>query len=76
MSLADRQALLARFLDDENLEMRIREHPDTVAAELDVPSDFVRWLAQLPVERVVSFRRSRQHKDALRSGNKPSVLDD
>jgi hypothetical protein len=76
MSLADRQALLARFLDDEDLEMRIRKHPDVVAAELDVPGDFVRWLSQLPVERVVSFRRSRRHKDALRSGKKPSVLED
>lgn len=75
MSVADRQALLARFLDDEALEARVREEPEDVARELGVPVELVRWLAELPAERVASFRRSRVHKDALRSGKAPSRLD-
>lgn len=75
MSVRERQALLARFLDDPELEARVRSDPEAVAAELDVAVEFTRWLAALPDARVASFRRSRVHKDAVRSGNKPTLLD-
>jgi hypothetical protein len=71
MSLAARQALLAQFLDDPQVEEAVRRDPERVAQERGVPADFVAWLAGLDPHRVVAFRRSRVHKDAMRGGQKP-----
>ena len=72
--LAARQALLAQFLDDPQVEQAVRAGPDQVAGERGVPGDFVAWLAALPPARVAAFRRSRVHKDAVRGGRKPSRI--
>lgn len=62
MSVAERQALLARFLDDPAFERRVRDDPAAVARERNVPLQWVHWLASLEPRRVRSFRISRQVK--------------
>ncbi|MBO6934917.1 MAG: hypothetical protein JJ863_08075 [Deltaproteobacteria bacterium] len=59
MSLAARQAFLARFLTDPATEKRVRSQPELVAAELQLAPEFVRRVAAIAPERVRSFRRSR-----------------
>lgn len=70
MSERERQALLARFLDDPTFEAAVRRAPATAATTADVEPAFTAWLAQLDPRRVEAFRRSRVHKDELRSGKK------
>lgn len=74
MSLAHRQALLARFLDDPAVERAVRADPEGAAAREGVEAPFARWLAALDPRRVAAFRRSRVHKDAVRAGRPPSRL--
>ena len=68
MTLAARQALLARFVDDPVVEQRVRGAPDEVARAEGVELAFVRWLAALEPRRVAAFRRSRAHKERRREG--------
>jgi hypothetical protein len=75
VSLAARQALLARFLDDPAVERRAREDPDGIAREAGVPASYAQWLAALDPRRVTAFRRSRAHKDAVRAGRPPARVD-
>jgi hypothetical protein len=75
VSLAARQALLARFLDDPDVERRARSDPAGLALEAGVDEGYARWLAALDPRRVAAFRKSRAHKDALRAGTyKPRRL--
>ena len=68
MSLAARQALMARFLTDPEVEAQVREDPAAAAERFEVPLAFARWLAALEPRRVRSFRKSRAVKDARRRG--------
>lgn len=70
MSERERQALLARFLDDPTFEAAVRRHPETAATTAWVEPAFTAWLARLDPRRVEAFRQSRVHKDELRSGKK------
>lgn len=62
MTAQARQTLLAQFLDDPSLERRVRDDPDAVARERELPVEWVRWLASIEPRRVRSFRISRQVK--------------
>jgi hypothetical protein len=75
VSLAARQALLSRFLDDPAVERRVREDPEGIAREAGVPAEFARWLSALDPRRVAAFRRSRAHKEAVRAGRPPTRVD-
>ena len=66
MTLATRQAVLARFVDDADFEQEVRSHPDRVAVELNVDQGYVRWLARLPHNRVAAFRASQRVKERRR----------
>ena len=72
MRLAARQRLFARFVDDAAIEREVRADPMAAAAHHGVPLAFARWLAGVSEQRLVSFRRSRAHKDAVRGGKAPS----
>ncbi|MCB9592492.1 MAG: hypothetical protein H6719_07150 [Sandaracinaceae bacterium] len=62
MTVAGRQALLAQFLDDPELEERVRAEPEAVARERGLEPSYVEWLAGLEPRRVRSFRISRRVK--------------
>ena len=62
MTVAARQALMAQFLHDPDLEQRVRHEPEVIAQERGVPLEWVRWLASLEPRRVRSFRISRRVK--------------
>jgi len=64
--LAAAQALMARFLDDPELEARIRAEPEVVASEHGVGVEVARKLAAIDPLRVAAFRASRAHKDRIR----------
>lgn len=66
-TLAARQALFARFIDDESFERELRLDPAAVAEQYDAPVSFAQWLAQLDQQRIASFRRSRIHKAFMRT---------
>ena len=68
MSLAKRQALVARFLTDRALEAELRADPEAAAQRFGVDLALTRWLAALEPRRVRSFRKSRAVKDARRRG--------
>lgn len=72
MSLAARQALLARFLVDPELERRARADPEDMAREAGVSVEYARWLAGLDPRRVAAFRESREHKSSVRAGRPPT----
>ncbi|HHH28050.1 MAG TPA: hypothetical protein ENK57_06860 [Polyangiaceae bacterium] len=72
MSLAERQLLFARFVDEEEVEREVRDDPTEAAARHGVPVAFAEWLAAISPKRLTSFRRSRAHKDAVRAGKAPS----
>lgn len=75
MSLAARQALVARFLDDPEVERRTRADPEGVAREAGVDVELARWLAGLEPRRVAAFRASRAHKGSVRAGRAPTRVD-
>lgn len=64
--LAAEQALMARFLDDPELEARIRAEPEALAGEHGVSVEVARKLAAIEPVRVAAFRASRAHKDRIR----------
>lgn len=68
MSLAARQAVLARFLTDASFEERVRSEPERVCSEVGVELEYVGWLAAIAPARVAAFRASREVKDLRRSG--------
>lgn len=70
--VARRQALLARFLDDDAFAEALRNEPGAAAAA-DVDAAFVQWLVSMDPARRASFRRSRHHKDALRRGDEKAT---
>jgi hypothetical protein len=74
MSLAARQRLFARFVDDPAIEREVRDHPELAAEQHGVPVEFARWLAGCSDQRLTSFRRSRVHKNAVRAGKTPTRL--
>ncbi len=75
-SVAARQTLLALFLDDPSVEKWLRRHPQQAAERYAVSLTFAQWLAALPATRVRLFRRSRIHKQRLRDGAAPTLLDE
>ena len=75
MSLQARQTLLARYLDDPAIEQRVRNDPEGAAQQHGVPLPYVRWLATLEPQRVQAFRNSRLHKEAIRQGRQPKLID-
>jgi len=66
MSLAAKQALMAEFLDNPDIEARVRREPQSIAEENQVDLEFVRWLSRIDPRRVHSFRRSRAVKSHRR----------
>jgi hypothetical protein len=68
VSLAERQALLARFLDDPEFEAALRADPQAFAELHGVEVDYLRWLARLEPRRVAAFRRGQHTKAARRRG--------
>lgn len=66
------QALLARFLDDPNVEARVRADPADAAREHRVDEAFTARLARIEPRRVRAFRASRAHKDAVRARGRPA----
>jgi hypothetical protein len=64
----ERQALLARYLDDREIEASVRASPARAAAEHGVELEFAQWLAQLEPRRVEAFRRGVAHKARRRQG--------
>ena len=72
MSLAARQELFAKFVADPKIERMVRRDPQQAAEQHGVPLAFAEWLALLPERRLLSFRRSRAHKDEVRAGKAPS----
>ncbi len=67
MTLAKRQALMAKFLDDPFFERRVRQAPEAVAGGMRVELEFVQWLLALDPKRIAAFRRS-QNAKAKRRG--------
>jgi hypothetical protein len=74
VNVAGRQALLARFIADPTVEAAVRHDPEGAAERHGVPLSFARWLAGIPAKRLTSFRKSREHKDAVRAGRKPTRI--
>ena len=75
MTLAARQQLLARFIDDRGVEAAVRRDPMAAARAHGVEESYARWLASLSGARVASFRKSRAHKDAVRGGRQPTRVE-
>ena len=71
MSVAQRQTLIARFLDDPAFEAELRRDPRRIAATHGFELALVRWLAALPRYRVEGFRRSQAVKATRRGETKP-----